>query len=91
MLCVVIGYGLFVDVMVVEVLDMIHLNTHITHVQWSRGRMRFAMRTMTGHRTTLTARAAIVTLPLGVLAAPFRRDQLAGIGHDPAPLRPACR
>ncbi len=26
-----------------------------------------------------------------ILAAPFRRDQLAGIGHDPAPLRPACR
>ena len=64
------GYGSLVDALAAEVSDTIRLGARVTHVRWSRGRVRFAVRTVTGHRYALSARAAIVTLPLGVLAAP---------------------
>ncbi|HKD75764.1 MAG TPA: NAD(P)/FAD-dependent oxidoreductase [Ktedonobacterales bacterium] len=49
---------------------VLHLNTIVHDVQWSRGSVEIVTRTALGEeREPFIARAAIITLPLGVLAA----------------------
>ena len=51
--------------------DALRLSTVVTEVRWSAGRVVVETRTHTGHPLPpVQARAAIVTLPLGVLQAP---------------------
>ncbi len=67
------GYDQLVRVLV-ESLPLnrvaIHTGTVVTNVRWSAGHVEVETVTSTGERSTFTARAAIVTLPLGVLKAP---------------------
>lgn len=49
----------------------VRLSTLATSVEWARGRVRVALRSATGRALEpIDARAAVVTLPLGVLKAP---------------------
>ena len=51
--------------------DVVRLRTIVTAIEWSRGSVRVSTTSPRGRRATpYTARAAIITLPLGVLQAP---------------------
>lgn len=62
------GYGAIVDALARPVRDRIHLNAAVRRVRWRRGSIEVEHSDgVSGTLTTLTADAAIVTLPLGVL------------------------
>jgi monoamine oxidase len=68
----------------------VRLMAMVTEVRWDRGRVEVAARVGTGSvRETFRARAAVVTLPLGVLKTPA--EEPGGVRFDPEPghVRPA--
>ena len=67
------GYGALVDALVValERRAELHLETVVREIRWRRGVVAIAALRQ-GRRLDVRARAAIVTLPLGVLEQPLR-------------------
>jgi monoamine oxidase len=63
--------------------EAIRLRTVVERVEWSRGRVRVVARDTRGRIARFAARAAIVTVPLGVLHAPPGRR--GAIAFDPVP------
>jgi monoamine oxidase len=49
--------------------DTIRLNQAVTHIAWKRGAVRLTLQSRGAARPSLTSRAAIVAVPLGVLLA----------------------
>lgn len=74
------GYDQVVNALAGPVLDRIALNTIVQRIEWQRGRVRvFARNRSRNHR--VSAQAAIITVPLGVLKAPT--DNAGHIAFDP--------
>lgn len=66
---VIEGYDRVLAWLAREVFDAIELNTVVSRVQWERGAVRVTARTADGPAREIVARTAIVTVPLGILAA----------------------
>lgn len=64
------GYASLLSLLASDVASHIRLGTVANRVRWSRGRVRISVEGMTGQRGELSARGAIVALPIGVLRAP---------------------
>ena len=62
------GYGSLISALADPVSTFVRTGCVVTGVRWSRGRLTVDAREGTGRRASYSARAAIVTLPLGVLA-----------------------
>lgn len=74
------GYDGIVGALAEPVLGRVELNTVVHRVEWQRGRVRVLARNRSReHR--ITAKAAIITVPLGVLKAPA--DDRAALTFDP--------
>ena len=70
--------------------DAVRLRTVVTAIEWSRGTVRVSVAPVAGRRTrTLRARAAIITLPLGVLQTPPPAPGAITIDPDPPAARAA--
>ena len=68
---VVAGYDRVIDWLAQPLAASMRLSAIVTRVEWSRGRVSIETRHADGRRGgTLSARAAIVTVPIGVLKAP---------------------
>jgi monoamine oxidase len=79
------GYVGVIDALAAPVLDRIRLGAVVTGVRWRKGRVEIESRAHGGDPLPpLSARAAIVTVPLGVLQMP--PGAVGGIEFDP-PLR----
>lgn len=76
------GYGSLIDALVRRVRASVRLNCAVAAVNWKRGRVEVECRSGRGaRRRRLTARAILITVPLGVLqAAP---DAPGAIRFDP--------
>jgi monoamine oxidase len=73
-----------------ELGDVIRLRSVATAVDWSRGAVRVSVAPRRGHRgTAIRARAAIITLPLGVLQTPPPAPGAIAITPDPPEFRKA--
>lgn len=77
------GYGAIVDALAQPVRDHIRLNAEVREIRWRRGRVdvRYADRA-SGVSSSITADAAIVTLPLGVLQS--TPGSLGTVAFEPA-------
>ncbi|EYF02181.1 flavin monoamine oxidase family protein [Chondromyces apiculatus] len=65
------GYGALVRALAAPLGDRLLLDTVVTAVRWERGRVEVDARTYPGARMrTFEARAAVITLPIGVLQLP---------------------
>jgi monoamine oxidase len=64
-----------------SVRDCIRLKTVVTHIAWSRSAVRLTLASDGKVATSLTAKSAIITVPLGVLLA--ARDDNGCITFDP--------
>ena len=70
--------------------DVTRLRTTVTRIEWTRGSARISVAPRRGRRTkTFSARAAIVTLPLGVLQSPPSAPGAIAIDPDPPAFRRA--
>ena len=70
--------------------DVIRLRSAATRVEWTRGTVRVAVASRRGRRAhVLRARAAIITLPLGVLPTPPPAPGALAIDPDPRAFREA--
>jgi monoamine oxidase len=79
---VVEGYGRITDALAAPVLDRVRYGTVVTKVQWGQGRVGIEARANgTEPLPAFSARAAIVTVPLGVLQMP--PGATGGIEFDP--------
>jgi monoamine oxidase len=76
------GYAAVLDALAAPVLDRVQLGAVVTEIRWRGGRVEIASRNHSGEALPIvTARAAVVTVPLGVLqAAP---GEVGGIAFDP--------
>jgi monoamine oxidase len=72
-----------------ELSDLIRLRTAVTEVSWERGATELELRIEPGTMSRIAARAAVVTVPLGVLQAP-PPDGLA-LRPEPPGVRRALR
>ncbi|MEW5914823.1 MAG: NAD(P)/FAD-dependent oxidoreductase [Gemmatimonadota bacterium] len=75
------GYDAVPRWLATSVRDCIRLNQAVTHITWKRGTVRLTLQSPGGKRSSLTARAAIVTVPLGVLLA--TPGEQGAIAFDP--------
>jgi monoamine oxidase len=67
---VVGGYDHLIDWMAAPVAHRIRLGAIVTRVRWARGRATVEVSHSAGrHRTTVEARAVVITVPIGVLQA----------------------
>jgi monoamine oxidase len=65
------GYGSLIDALMRPVRDRVRLNSTVAAVNWKRARVEVEYRSGCGaRRGRLTARAVVITVPLGVLQAP---------------------
>ncbi|HWG54005.1 MAG TPA: NAD(P)/FAD-dependent oxidoreductase [Gemmatimonadaceae bacterium] len=77
------GYGSLIDALSRPLDERIRLNSVVSVVRWRRGRVEVEYRSgRNARRARLTARAILITVPLGVLLAP--PDASGAIGFDPA-------
>jgi monoamine oxidase len=82
------GYGALIEHLARELHEVIALRHVVERVEWERG----AVRVSAAHETdtvTIDARAAIITLPVGVLQAPAEAEGAVVFEPDPLPLRRA--
>jgi len=82
---IVDGYGAFIDAFAKPVSRLVRTRCVVTRVRWSRGRVTVDARTGAGRRASFSARAAIVTLPLGILM--LRPGSRGHVGFEPVPGR----
>ena len=86
---VVGGYGGAIQWLAAPLFRCLRLDTIVTRVEWRRGSVRVQSRAADGRaRPPIEARAAIVSLPLGVLKAP--PGATGSVAFDP-PLQPKER
>lgn len=76
------GYDLVAAWLASPVAEWLHLSAIVTEVQWEAGAVTVTIRNASGSLRQLSARAAIVSVPLGVLQAPPRRK--GAIAFSPA-------
>ncbi len=68
--------------------DSIHLGTVVSRIEWKKGEVRIeTMTNGTGSSLVVQARAAIITVPLGVLQAERGEEGAIRFFPDPPPLR----
>ena len=73
------GYDALIHALAADYLAAVHLNQIVEHIHWARGRVTAKTRSaVTNQSSEFTARAAILTLPLGVL-------QSADVTFSPEP------
>ena len=65
--------------------DVLHLRTQVAEIAWERGHAELTLRRESGETSSIVARAAIVTVPLGVLQASV--DGPGGLRLRPDPPR----
>jgi len=65
--------------------DVLHLRTQVVEIAWERGQVELRLRRESGETSRVRARAAVVTVPLGVLQAP--PDEPGGLRLRPDPPR----
>ncbi|HEX3871872.1 MAG TPA: NAD(P)/FAD-dependent oxidoreductase [Pirellulales bacterium] len=78
------GYDQIVDVLVNQLpADSVEINTGtiVTDVRWQTGNVEIESMTPQGERSTWQSRAAVITLPLGVLQA--SEGELGAVRFDP--------
>lgn len=69
--------------------DVIHLNTPVREIAWERGGAELTLRPETGETTRVQARAAVITLPVGVLQAVPEDPHGLRLSPDPPRVREA--
>jgi monoamine oxidase len=79
---VVEGYDRLAEWLARDLGADLHLGTPVEAVEWERGRVELSLR---GNAARVVARAAVVTVPVGVLQAP--PDEPGGIRFRPDPPR----
>lgn len=62
-----VGYSALAEALAARVSSSLLLGTRVQQIAWRRGEVRVTVSSMTGHLREVEARAAIVTLPLGVM------------------------
>ena len=67
--------------------DAIHLNSPVREIAWEKGRVELTVGSESGATRKVTARAAVLTLPLGVLQAPMGEPGSVRFTPDPPRLR----
>jgi len=80
---VVAGYDHLAAWLARDLGSVLRLETAIERIAWQRGRVDVTVRTGTGKPERVSARAAIVTLPVGVIQTAF--DAPPGVRFDPDP------
>jgi monoamine oxidase len=65
--------------------DVLHLRTQVAEIAWERGQAELTLRRESGETSRIVARAAVVTVPLGVLQA--SPDGPGGLRLRPDPPR----
>ncbi|HEX9699361.1 MAG TPA: NAD(P)/FAD-dependent oxidoreductase [Acidobacteriota bacterium] len=85
------GYGRLAAWLAREVADAVRLGSPVSSIRWRRGRVEVGCRGRGAAEERFTARAAIVTVPLGVLQARPGEPGALAIDPDPPPLRRALR
>lgn len=76
------GYERLVMALAPAAAPAVHLNRVVTHVRWRAGEVVVTTRSVDGRAgEEFTARAAVITLPLGVLTAPAGED--GHVAFDP--------
>jgi monoamine oxidase len=84
------GYGRLVEWLARESRADLHLRTVVHEIAWKRGRVEVRASEAGRRRVKrFTARAALVTLPIGVLQVPLGAPGHVAIRPDPAPIREA--
>ena len=87
------GYAPLIEHLMHEVGDLVEFRQVVTRVEWQRGSVAVTVRSDDGNGSgpirVLRARAAIVTLPIGVLRAPAGEQGAVVFDPDPAPIRRA--
>jgi monoamine oxidase len=76
------GYGTLMEAFATDVARSLRLGWTAKRVRWSRGRVRVDAVGVTGLERSFRARAAIITVPLGVLRAPAGAP--GHVAFDPA-------
>lgn len=79
------GYGALAEWLARQLGSSVRPGCEVRAIHWRRGRVRVEGRLANGRSMRCTARAAIVTLPIGVLQA--RRSARGALALDPEPLR----
>jgi monoamine oxidase len=82
---VVDGYGALAEWLARDLGSSLRLGCEVRTIHWRPGRVRVEGRLANGRSMSCTARAAIVTSPIGVLQAP--RSARGAITFDPEPTR----
>jgi monoamine oxidase len=82
---VVDGFSRALEVLAAPIGDRIRCSTVVTRIRWRRGHVDVDATTRGRHPVRVSARAAVITVPLGVLQAPA--GERGGIHFDP-PLGP---
>jgi len=82
------GYDAVPDALARGLGRSIRLRSVVTEIRWRRGRVELGVRSRSGRRT-LEARAAVVTVPIGVLAAPANARGHIAFRPEPPALREA--
>ena len=77
------GYGHLPKWLARELSDALRLGSPVSSIAWRRGHVEVTYRTTSSSRTRLSARRAIVTVPLGVLQA--KPGDPGAIRFDPDP------
>ncbi len=82
---IVQGYGQIPHWLARDLGDALHLRTQVVEIAWERGQAELRLRRESGATSCVRARAAVVTVPLGVLKAPV--DEPGGLLLRPEPAR----
>lgn len=84
------GYGAMVGWLAAPITTSIRLERPVAAIDWSRGHVRVATRAADGTREVVTARAAIVTVPISLLHADTRGRGAIAITPDVPSIRDAA-
>jgi monoamine oxidase len=84
------GYDLLPRWLAVDVEAALRLRSPVAVIDWRRGRVEITLRPSAPGERRVLAQAAIVTVPLGVLAAPPRAAGALLLRPDPPSIRRAC-
>ena len=84
------GYDLIPEMLARDLEGVLHLQTLVTDIEWERGQAELTLRRGSGEATErVTARAVVLTLPLGVLQAPPGKLGAVRLRPDPTQIRRA--
>jgi monoamine oxidase len=83
------GYDAVIRWLARDLGGALRLGTEVREIGWQRRRVEVVARSRAGRAMTIRARAAIVTVPLGVLQAPAGAPGAIAFDPDPAHVREA--